>query len=151
MHPYVRWHSKRGLLCIPHFKGWGKHIQSEDKWANNTFKVRTFFYVSLNMTSTNKAREMAYTSPIPPTGRVLSSAPSHKARTGILSYVRMSSFWMWETYAFPRFECHSERTHVCGHTLVHAWHYVSHWLSPDVYAGVKISQSKWIVGIFKTF
>ena len=33
--------------------------------ANNTFKVRTFFYVSLNMTSINKAREMAHTSPIP--------------------------------------------------------------------------------------
>ena len=53
--------------------------------ANNTFKVRTFFLCISEYDKHKQSEEMAHNSPISPTGRVLSSAPSHKARTELLS------------------------------------------------------------------
>ena len=50
----------------------------------NTFKVRKFFHTSLNMPGTYKERITSIT-PIPIYGKSEDSAPSHKARTEILT------------------------------------------------------------------
>ena len=59
-------------------------IQSEDQSVYNTFKVRTFVHTPLDMPGTYKERITS----IPPTPilwKSEGSAPSHKARTEILT------------------------------------------------------------------
>ena len=89
---------------------------NEDKWCQRHIQSEDFFFffVSLNVTSTKKRGNGPYLPYIYiPTGRALSSAPSHKARTGILSSLcqniltlnvgnlGFSSLWMpqWMQYA----------------------------------------------------
>ena len=92
-HLYVRWHSKQGLMRIPRFEDWGKH-KARTNDANNTFKVRTFFCASLNMTSTNKARKWPIPNLYPLHGECY---PVHLVTKQGLAFCAMSKC--------PHFEC----------------------------------------------
>ena len=105
-HPYLSRHSKWGhtihmcVLCVR------PGIQSEDKSVYNTFKVRTFFHTPLNMPGTYKERITS----IPPTPilwKSEDSAPSHKARTKILTSLCQNVLtlnvknWFWSSLWMP--------------------------------------------------